>query len=506
MPVSGDPDLPTDVASLPGRFWLATAPQVVVPGRLTLLPDGVLLQLDGSLTLPWERTVHTDADGGTHTRYEPLFWEDPVPMTIHGDLSPDDDEEGEGGGEPVTLVEVAYRGGSLPVPGAEVGPGRGTQQWRGPSAVRGAHVDDAGQRYAGVRVRLRHLEDWAGAGSSHGLSGEAGSAAPTVVVASATLAEGGHVHLDQETPGQLDDENEDRQRPVWLRVVLPEPMTWHLMDRTVLTPLVTLLSLAVGADCSPVAIEVTPHPFPDAAGSARWLRLHSAALHPPAARPRPAHTMLLPRAVLGLEAVAAWLDHVEVLGPLPPVVAASAAGRQQLLETRVLELTTIAESLARRLWPGARRLTEDQAQAARSAAAAAVADQEKEVVDAVTAALTHVEELSYPKRLLQLAEDAGQVVPDAVGRRNEHGQPSRWKKVVFQARNDFAHGLNPGWVSEGGVERYLAVVYSLRWLLTAVLLLRTGVPPETLRARLQAHQPYQLFLEQARHWLPEVYT
>jgi hypothetical protein len=50
------------------------------------------------------------------------------------------------------------------------------------------------------------------------------------------------------------------------------------------------------------------------------------------------------------------------------------------------------------------------------------------------------------------------------------------------------------------------VMLSLRWLLTGVLLLQTGITPAALGNRIASHQPYQLFLAQARTWLPAVYV
>lgn len=47
---------------------------------------------------------------------------------------------------------------------------------------------------------------------------------------------------------------------------------------------------------------------------------------------------------IGLHAVASWLDQVDRLGPLPPVVAHFSAHRRTMqLETAVLELTTASD-------------------------------------------------------------------------------------------------------------------------------------------------------------------
>lgn len=56
-----------------------------------------------------------------------------------------------------------------------------------------------------------------------------------------------------------------------------------------------------------------------------------------------------------------------------------------------------------------------------------------------------------------------------------------------------------------GQNEWLTVAASLRWLLTGVLLLQTGLAPDALGRRLEQHEPYQLFRQQARSWLPAVY-
>jgi len=212
-------------------------------------------------------------------------------------------------------------------------------------------------------------------------------------------------------------------------------------------------------------------------------------LREPAAPLLNAWTMLLPLDVLGLARVAAWLARVEALGPLPPVVAAAAIGELGRIETSVLEITTIAEGLARRLWPDAVRMTRDEATRAQELAVAAVIEQPDEVLKAVGAALTYLQEVGYPQRLMQLAERAEAVVSGVVGRRTTEGHPSRWKALVCNARNEFAHRLDGGWLDDDRIDRYLTVIGSLRWLLTAVLLLETGVPAESLAAQFGQHQP-----------------
>lgn len=187
------------------------------------------------------------------------------------------------------------------------------------------------------------------------------------------------------------------------------------------------------------------------------------------------------------------------------MVAAAVAKPPLTLETGLLELATVAEGLARRLWPEWNRFSRDEVDRGRQSALAAVAEHGETMSAAVKGALEHLHEPSYPQRLEKLAQYAGDAVPGVLGRLTEQGRPSRWKEAVVGARIDFAHRIDQGWLNEASVDRYLALYNSLRWLLTGVLLLETGLEPEAISARLREHQRYDLFLRQAGQWLPRVY-
>lgn len=484
-----------DAELLSGRFWLADAEEQKVTGRLTLGSEGPRLELDGTLTPGMRlKSVAAAEDGSTlSSTYVPVLEEDEL-LTVHGEV------DSGVGIERVTLVDgitTSRRRYNLLSPGAD------RQRLQGLYAIRGGHVAGKDELLTQVRVRLHHLDEWASLG---GFGQEFDQDKSSLIfeqpkVPPVPLHNGGRLDLQQVLAWHFSDVlGGGLTRTVWLRAVNLPPTRWRELDRGLVTPLSTLLTLAVDADCPPVQVEV-------ATGlDSGWLSIHSSGLRPPPDRPVPADRMLLPLAVLGLPGVAAWLDRVETLGPLPPVVAAAVAGPPRTVETGILDLTTAAEGLARRLWPDWNRLTEEEAAAALETALAAVAKQGDEVVDAVRGALQHLREASYPKRLLRLAERADDVVPKVVGRRTDEGRPSRWKNAVVGARNDFAHRLDRGWLDEQRLDQYLAVIGSLRWLLTAVLLLETGLPADTLADRFAHHQRYLLFLRQARKWHPGVYV
>ena len=478
--------------ALSGRFWLADAEEQKVSGRLALGSEGPRLELDGALTPGMRlKSVATAEDGSTLSNYVPVLEEDEL-LTVHGEV------DAGVGIEPVTLVDGITTSRTY----NPLSPGAGRQRLQGLYAFRGGHVAGKDELFRQVRVRLHHLDEWASLG---GFGREFDQDKASIIfeqpkVPPVPLHKGGRLDLEQVLACFSDVSGGGLMRTVWLRAVNLPPTRWRELDRGLITPLSTLLTLAVDADCPPVQVEVATGP------DSGWLSIHSSGLRPPPDRPVPADQMLLPLAVLGLPGVAAWLDRVETLGPLPPVVAAAVAGPPRTVETGVLDLTTAAEGLARRLWPDWNWLTEEGAAAALETALAAVAEQGDEVVDTVRGALQHLREPSYPKRLLRLAERADDVVPKVVGRRTEEGRPSRWKNAVVSARNDFAHRLDRGWLDEERLDQYLAVIGSLRWLLTAVLLLETGLPADALADRFAQHQRYLLFLRQAREWHPDVYV
>ncbi len=144
-------------------------------------------------------------------------------------------------------------------------------------------------------------------------------------------------------------------------------------------------------------------------------------------------------------------------------------------------------------------MTNEQAGEARGKALDALKELLDDVRDAVRSALQHLTDQSYPRRLLDLADHVGQAVPGVTG------NTQQWKKRVTATRVNFAHALEHGFLYEDNVEEAMTVLQSLRWLLSGLLLLQTGIEPATLGRHLDAHDRYQLFLEQARIWLPAVY-
>ena len=455
-----------------------------VAGALTLEPEGPMLQLSGMLTPAWTEGAPNPEHGTTSISRSPAT--DNEYLTVHGYAD----------GTPVTLIDsfTMHRRYSF------MDPEVGEHQLGATYAVIGAHVPGNDALYTAVRFRTRHLDEWASLPGFKYRRTPQSIAYEQVDMPPVQLHNEGRLDLQQVvTMSSLSARGGALNRTVWLRATDLPPTRWRSLDRDLVIPLSSLLTLVTDTDCPVVEIEVLPQ------GEDSWCAVHSRGVRPPAERPFRPQDALIPRNLLGLPQFAAWLARVEVLGSLPSAIADTAMGPSQALETQVLILTTVAEGLARRLWPDWVRISTEEADQARKLVHTALGEQSSEVIAAVAGALSQLHEPSYPKRLLELAQHVSDVVPNAEGRRNSDGAPNRWKSAVVGARNELAHQLHQGWLDDTKVDRYFTVIGSLRWLLTAVLLRETGVDPDTLAECFNQHEPYKLFLDHAQELLPTVY-
>lgn len=466
-----------------GHFWLADNDEHKVSGCLTLGQGaGPRLELDQALTPLLRELEPRDQPEGSRA----FVFADDGPevefFVVHGALSD---------GTAVTLVDAFQKQ-------RKVGAG-GDRQWlQAQLVVLGGHLGGRDQLYTEIRLQLRHLDRWAAlpgfaledatAPGQDGLTLSFRGATPSPV----SLQGGGQLDLEQTPDIEFSPLHGGRiGRAVWVRAIGLPPATIDDLERRFVTPLSSLLTLATDAACPPVAVEVATGP------NQPWLTLQHSGLEAPAEEARTPDRQLLPLAALGLDGVATWLDAADDLGPLPPVVAA-AAGSRGPLETQLLELTTVAEGLHRALFGNPRRLSGEQAKRAREAVRASVRDLEEDVRGAVEGAIQHLEDPSFPQRLQQLADCVGAAMPGVTGRTN------RWKHCVTDIRNEFAH-RDYGFLESARISELVSVRESLRWLLTGLLLLRTGLSPEELAARVESHQPYVLFRHQVRAWLPRIF-
>lgn len=467
---------------LHGEFWAAGKDEKTAPGRLfRTADDGIGIQLFRDLR-PEPSHVPADVNGTDTGWYEVVpSPERDKPFTIHGVL---------GGVGRVTAIDCQALRGSMPMLG---GP---QEHLLSPlNVVLGAQTEGRGQRFCGVRVRLRNIDEWADLGGFAIVMEETGARSisfeePTVEPV--RLASGAQLSLHQETTLRGPTVRGGAfNRKVWLQVINLKPATWQEIDSAIATPLVSLVTLCLGVRSGATEIELT-------IDGERWLQLGANWLE--SEEPDRIDAAIAWLAHLGLPGVAHWLDKVEELGPLPPVVARfSAKQKSTVLETELLEMTTVAEGLHSRLFPDQVRVSDAQAARIQTKVMDVLSDEEQPIQQILRGMMTHLKEPGYGRRLKQLAGLVEASVPGIVGRTN------KWAEAVTNARNKYAHRTG-GFLQDSDIDSLFAVVESLRWLLRCILVLQAGVSDEHLAKRVSELSGYGLFLERAATGLPKVYT
>jgi hypothetical protein len=241
-------------------------------------------------------------------------------------------------------------------------------------------------------------------------------------------------------------------------------------------PITSLLTILHGADCRLRRLNVsTP------AGDSADVYGHIVDLTAPRDADKEILTTLSRTG--GADFIGRWLDLAKRTSPVPQILAAAYSGEFATVEAEALYLCTAAETLHRRLNPDKRRWSAEIVEEGMSGLAQA--EMSDEVRQALTQALSqYLFEPSFPMRIEALATCVSAVVPGCVGRVN------RWKSAVTEQRNALAHGLPP----EGsGIDltRMHAISRSLRWVLTAYLLLEAGAPGKRLAESIQADGRYE---------------
>jgi hypothetical protein len=414
-----------------GEFWLKDRPGNQQSGVLEVAPTvAPTVKTVGALRLPYREERRTNPpDGQTIVAFnlaeEELF----TPVTIHGI---------DNSGNAVTLLNSITSNYGNPDPSGRA------HHYRGSHAIIGIHACDRDHPFTGYRIRFRNLNAWRPFLAVKGWASEI------------TLPSGETLALqDLDIPGQ------DAQSGLWITIQKISPSTLRELDRRFLRPLMTFFSLALDTPCMPLALQVE-----EESPEGPWLDVYSMALQADEdidlrfEQPR----WLLQPPDISLHHVAAWLNKVEQLGPLPAVVADMAHADSISVDTQVLLLATVAEGMHRRLYPG---------------------------------------DISYAKRLIALAEAVKEAAPGVTGK--TEAQTITWKKLVYEARNEYAHRLSVGFLDEDDIDRRLTVVFSLRWLLTGLLLLQAEVAPPVIAVRLECHEQYQRFLSDATLWQPKIY-
>lgn len=136
------------------------------------------------------------------------------------------------------------------------------QSLQGRSAVLGAAVSGRDETYTRIRLRLRHLDARSLPATPSGSTRAKGLGAPasrSSALDSVRLTAGGQFDLEPAPDlGARRHYDERVGHALWLRAVDLPPRTAD--DREFVTPLASLLTLATGSDCPPVAVEVATAP------------------------------------------------------------------------------------------------------------------------------------------------------------------------------------------------------------------------------------------------------
>ncbi|MDS0133200.1 MULTISPECIES: HEPN domain-containing protein [unclassified Amycolatopsis] len=466
-----------------GEFWVAGQEDKVARGRMYRDETGIRIQLFDDLR---PGPSYVPVPGIENSSWEII--ESPsvdLLLTIHGHL----------GGMLGRVTAIECR-----TVNSTVGRLRGPQEHiLMPLRVMvGAHVSGVDQEFTGARVRLHHLDEWAGLKGfaleisedkkKFKLSYEEPS------VESVSLANGGQLTIGQSLSiPPLSVAGGALRRDVWICVEQLPKMTWEEISRTVLRPLESFVTLCLGVQSKLSNIKLT-------VDGGNWMQVTGGWLQ---AEPTDGDigepVAYLPK--IGLGALGNWLDKVAVLGPLPPVVARFSAKQQTVhLETELLEMATVAEGLHAKLFPSEVRLDQKTLDRVRAALGEAVADEEERVRNIIGGMLTHLAEPGYPARLKQLAERVRGCAPEITGKTN------RWAAEVSKARNSYAHRTASGFLTEENIDTLFTVIESLRWLLRCVLLLEAGISESYLAKQLERVSAYRLFLGRAVESLPRIYV
>jgi hypothetical protein len=471
-----------------GRFWRPEQPEHSVGGWLDTTEGWPKADLAEALTPPYRETGRIQqSDGSWMVTAEPADDDvEPETFTVHGFVR---GTEGK-----VTLVDAENHGRNMVL---NVLQDRGSERLISRYAVIGEHIAGPEILYRRSRFRLRHLDAWAQL--RDGLSvefAENGSHAAMRYTSSgpqsaSTTTTPGTLTLDATLvlpqPSVVEVRFERRAFLVWESA--GPGLTIDQLSARLLDPIRSLLTLAADDDCPVTSLHVQQD-------GGRWLRVVHPGLGAPADELRAGRDMLVTAPDLSLSSVVIWLDKVDQLSPVPQLVAGHVVREGgQVLEGQLLELAAAAEGLHRRLDPNAHVMTGDQAKRARSACLAVV---DGEVRRSVSDRLGQFGEPTFRQRMAALGEHVREAIPDITG------DTARWTKAVAEARNGFAHLLNAKRETE--IEEYLVLRDSLRWLLTALLLLQAGASPETIAGRLQCQQDYQRFRRRASTRLPAIYA
>lgn len=465
-----------------GLFWLPHLPNVTVSGRLIVDSDGAThVELLGSITPEYEVVSHDETTG----EFTTVPAKDPADFIIHG-LVADTPRA-------VSLLECRTSRRTTTHAAAGV---LEQQTVRAGRLLRGHHLT-AADRFTGLRLRVAGIDAWAALPDAIVTRGEDGRLEVVLEPLTVTKVEttcGAELTLNVRSAWRQSGGRTSTERETWIQLTKISERAYRQVDAEYINAILSFLGLAIGKSVPLSAVQVLH--------GTTWVTVIHPGITDGPATAVTSHDVILPLAYTGLSAVSAFLDVYRLVGPAAPITRDALSNqRKTTIDTQILELTTVAEGLHRRLYPQQERMSKEDAKRIRSLIADALKHEtEPRYVDvAKGTVLGFLNEPNYKSRLEHLSNEATTATPGLFGNQQQ------WIKRVYEARNSFAHRTS-GFIDETQIDEMYAISESLTWMFWCLLLLRSKIAPETIRERIAQHQPYQYFLRNARETVPSIYA
>lgn len=400
-----------------GTFWIEGQSSREAGGTL-IFREGVAprLHLNGELTPSFEVVETTD-----ETRVIGAAKRGPEVenLLIHGSLVDQISK--------VTLVgafTVRQRGQLF-------GGGPSEQVFQARYAIVGEHLSRDELAFDFIALRFSNLDEWArlpGFDLTRSLKSAGASISfslPTPV--EAALSDGSTIRIRSQmrAPWEINPREMRITRDAWFEIQSIAPKTWRDIDRLYVSALQNFLQLCTMQSCRLIAVHL-------GRGDATYRMMPSRLWPSSASDDWRSFPLLLPH--VALETVVEWLDCVLETHPTASVLANSFIQPSISIESRLLELTTVAEGFHRSLFPQQDRLDTATASRVKQSIRTSILTEEQRVQNIVKGRMGYIEEMSYPKRLLDLATEANLVIPGV------SGHTKRWTDLIAESRNTFAHG------------------------------------------------------------------